>query len=99
MKLVDHGEPTSFLDPVFLVWTQRECKSNESINEEYRKMFESRILRQSNGKVTRSEEIPREHDRVVIYTKTIAWSHDMEGYSQKCSERHCELANKKVEQL
>ena len=98
MKLVDHGEPTSFLDHVYLVWTQRECKSNKSINEEYRKNVRITSLRQSNGKVTRSEEIPREHDLVVIYT-TIAWSHDMEGYSQKCSERHCELANKKVEQL
>ena len=29
MKLVDVGEPTSFLDHVYLGCTQRECKSNE----------------------------------------------------------------------
>ena len=28
-----------------------------------------------------------------------AWSYDMEGHAQKCVERHCELANKKMEQL
>ena len=33
MKLVDLGEPTSFLDHVYLGSTQRECKSNESIVE------------------------------------------------------------------
>ena len=31
--------------------------------------------------------------------KTVAWSCDMEGHGQKCLERYCELANKKVEQL
>ena len=29
----------------------------------------------------------------------MAWSYDMEGLAQKCVERYCELANKKVEQL
>ena len=31
MKLVDVGEPTSFLDHVFFWCTQRDCKSNEHI--------------------------------------------------------------------
>ena len=43
MKLVDLGEPASFLDLVYLGCTQRECKPNESIVEEKREMFESRI--------------------------------------------------------
>ena len=43
MKLVDLREPTSFLYHVYLGCTQRECKSNESIIEEDRKMFASRI--------------------------------------------------------
>ena len=43
MELVDLDEPTSFLDPVYLGCTQRECKLNETIIEEYTKMFESRI--------------------------------------------------------
>ena len=33
MKLVDPGEPTSFLDHVYWGCTQRECKSNENITE------------------------------------------------------------------
>ena len=43
MKLVGLGDPTSFLDHVYLGCTQRECKSNECIIEEYRKMFETRL--------------------------------------------------------
>ena len=35
MKLVDLGEPTSFLDHENLGCTQRECKSNEGIVDEY----------------------------------------------------------------
>ena len=31
--------------------------------------------------------------------ETEAWSYDMEGHAQKCVDPHCELANKKVEQL
>ena len=37
MKLVDLGEPTSFLDQVYLGCARRECKSNESVIEKYRK--------------------------------------------------------------
>ena len=43
MKQVDIGEPTSFLDHVYLGCNQRECKSNARVSEEYREMFESRI--------------------------------------------------------
>ena len=43
MKLVDLGEPTSFLDHVYWGCTQRECKPNEISVEEFSKMFESRI--------------------------------------------------------
>ena len=34
-----------------------------------------------------------------LHAQTEAWSNDMEGHAQKCVERYCELANKKVEQL
>ena len=43
MEHVDLDEPTSFLDHVYLEYTQRSCKPNEIIIEEYREMFESRI--------------------------------------------------------
>ena len=39
---------TPFLDRVYLRGIQRECKSNEIIIDEYRKMFESRISAGSN---------------------------------------------------
>ena len=34
-----------------------------------------------------------------IQAQTVAWSYHMEGHAQKCVERYCRLANKKVEQL
>ena len=43
MKNVDFDGPTSFRDDVNLGCTQRECKINEIIIDEFRKMFESRI--------------------------------------------------------
>ena len=43
MKDVDLGEPTSFLDHVFLGCTQRVCQISKDIVENYRDMFESRI--------------------------------------------------------
>ena len=44
MKLVDLEESASFLDHVFLGCTQRECKPNESMVDEDRKVFKSRIF-------------------------------------------------------
>ena len=43
MKDVDLGEPTSFLDHVYLGCTQRECQISKDIVDNYRSMFESRI--------------------------------------------------------
>ena len=40
---VDLGEPTSFLDHVYLVCTQRQCEISKDILDNYRTMFESRI--------------------------------------------------------
>ena len=42
-KEVDLGEPTSFLDHVFLGGTQRQCGISKYIVDNYRTMFESRI--------------------------------------------------------
>ena len=39
MKIVDTDEQTSFLDHVYLGCTQRECKPDETIIEQYTKMF------------------------------------------------------------
>ena len=48
MKLVDLGEPTSFLHQVYLGCTQRECKSNESNIEEHKKVVRITNLRRSD---------------------------------------------------
>ena len=42
-KEVDLGEPTSFLDHVYLGCTQRKCEISQDIVDKYRTMFESRI--------------------------------------------------------
>ena len=89
-EAVDLGEPTSFLDHVYLGCTQGECKPNESVIEECRKMFESRISAGATEKLLGWE---RPHAKIV------ACSCDMEGHAKKCVQRYCELTNKKVEQL
>ena len=42
-KEFDLGEPTSFLDHVYLGCTQRQCERSKDIVDNYRAMFESRI--------------------------------------------------------
>ena len=42
-KEVDWGEPTSFLDHVYLGCTQIQCEIGKDIVDNYRAMFQSRI--------------------------------------------------------
>ena len=51
MKDVDIEEPTSFLDHVYLVCTQRECKPNEQTIGQYNKMFETNISAGATEKI------------------------------------------------
>ena len=51
-KEVDLGEPTSFLDNVFLGCTRRQCQISKDIVDNYRTMFESRIF------AVRTEKLP-----------------------------------------
>ena len=71
MTLVDLGEPTSFLDHVYLGCTQRECKSNENLIQECKKMFESNI-----GAIEKLPGCEKPH-------ATVAWSYDLEGHATK----------------
>ena len=80
MKLVDLGEPTYFLDHVYLGCTQCECKSNESVADEHRNMFESRISAGATEKLPGCEK---------SHANTIAWSYAMERHAKKCAERYC----------
>ena len=49
-KEVDLGEPTSWLDHVYLGCTQRQCEVSQDIVGNYRTMFESRISAGENRK-------------------------------------------------
>ena len=87
-KEVDLGEPTSFLDHVYLGCTQRQCEISKDIVDNYRTMFESRI---SAGGL---EKLPFPQNLRIS-----SWSYDMAGHAKKCVERYCELANKTTQQL
>ena len=85
----DLGEPTSFLDHVFLACTERQCQKSKDIVDNYRTMFDSRIsacLRQRN------------YDSLTKI-RISSWSHGLAGRAKKCVERCCELANKTTQQL
>ena len=87
-KEVDLGEPTSFLDHVYLDCTRRQCEISKDILDNYRTMFESRI---SAGEV---EKLPFPQNLRIS-----SWSYDMEGHAKKCVERYCELAKRTTQQL
>ena len=87
-KEVDLGEPTSFLDHVYLGCTQRQCEISKDIVDNCRSMFESRISAEGTEKLPYSENF-----------RISSWSYDMEGHAKKCVERYCELANKTTQQL
>ena len=87
-KEVDLGQPTSFLDHVYLGCTQRQCEISKYIVDNYRTMFESRISAGGTEKLPYSENF-----------RISSWSYDMEGHAKKCVERYCELSNKTTQQL
>ena len=87
-KEVDLGEPTSFLDYVFLGCTQRQCDISKDIVDNYRAVFESRIS------AVRTEKLPYSENLRIS-----SWSYDVEGHTKKCVERFCELANRTTQKL
>ena len=87
-KEVDLGEPTSFLDHVYLDCAQIQCEISKDIVDNYRTMFESRISAGSTEKLPYTENI-----------RISSWSYDMAGHAKKCVERYCELAHKTTQQL
>ena len=92
MEDVDLEEPTSFLDHVYLVCTQRECTiSNDPVTSK-RDMFESRISDGAKDKL-RTKASGRPDAEIIP-----SWSYEMEGHAKKCVERYCELANKTTQQ-
>ena len=87
MKGVDLGEPTSFLDHVYLGCAQRQCEISKDIVDSNRTMFESRISAGATEKLPCSENLC-----------ISSWSYDMEGHAKKWVERCCELENKTTQQ-
>ena len=72
---VELEELATFLDHVYLRCTQRECKPNESMIDEDRKMFESRISAGATEKLRESEKIG---------ANVNSWSNGMKGQAKKC---------------
>ena len=87
-KEVDLGEPTFFLDHVYLGCTQRQCEISKDIVHNYRTMFESELSAGATEKLPCLENL-----------SISSWSYDMEGHAKKCVERYCESANKTTQQL
>ena len=67
-----------------------ECNPNNTLIDEYRKTFESRISAGGTEKLPNSEESG---------ANAVASSYDMEVHAKKSVGRHFELANKTIEQL
>ena len=84
-KEVDLGEPTSFLDHVYLGCTQRQCQISKDIVDNYRTMFESRISAEKSFHIL---------GIFVFLHGLMIWR-----VMQKCVERYCKLANKSTQQL
>ena len=89
MKDVDLGEPTSFLDHVYLGCTQRECQKSKDVVDNYRSMFESRISAVATDKLSETKAARKPDAKTIS-----SWSRDMEGNAKKCVERYCNFANK-----
>ena len=87
-KEVDLGEPTSFLDHVYLGCTERQCQTSKDIVDNYRTMFDARISAGATEKLPCSENL-----------RISSCTYDMEGHAKKCVERYCELANNTTQQL
>ena len=66
----DLGEPTSFLDHVYLGCTQRGCETRKHVVDSYRDMFESRISAGAKEKLPCSGKPDADIS---------SWSYDLEG--------------------
>ena len=74
-KDVNLGEPTSFLDHVYLGCTQRQCETSKDIVDNYRTMFESRISAEGVEKLPFPQNL-----------RISSWSYDMAGHAKKCQD-------------
>ena len=87
-KEVDLGEPTSFLDHVYLGCSHRKCEISKDIVD---------ILQNH----VRTANFCGWNREITIHSKSSfsSWSYDIAGHAKKCVERYCGLANKTTQQL
>ena len=71
-KEVDLGEPTTFLDHVYLGCNQRQCQISKDIVDNYRTMFDSRIFAGGLEKLPFSQNL-----------RISSWSYDMAGRAKE----------------
>ena len=71
---------------VYLVCTQRECKPNETVIEQYTKMFESRTFAGATENYRGGKNLKHQQRGPTTW----------QDMPKKCVERYCELANEKV---
>ena len=72
IKEVDLGEPTSFLDHIYLGCTQQQCEMSKDIVDNYRTMF--RIANFRCG----AEKLPFPQNLRIS-----SWSYDMVGHAER----------------
>ena len=70
LNKVDLGEPTSFLDHIYLGCTERQCEIRKDIVDNYRTIFGSRLG---------AEKLP-----FPLNLRISSWSYDMAGHARKC---------------
>ena len=87
-KEIDLGEPTSFLDHVYLGCTQRQCEVSKDIVDYYRTMFESRISAGGLEKLPFSQNL-----------RISSWSYDMAGEEQKAQKEDRFLRGRQIAYL
>ena len=90
MKQVDLGEPTSFLDYVYLGVHKENAKRARILLTIIKVCSNPRFLQEIRTKLPSS-------GRPDANIST--WSYEMEGHAKKCVERYCELANKTTQHL
>ena len=74
------------------IWValKENAKTSKDIVDNYRDLFESKMSAGGVDKLPHSEKSE---------ANISSWSCDMDGDAKKCVERHCELANKSIQQL
>ena len=86
-KEVHLGEPTSFINHVYLGCSQLQCETSKDIVDHDRTCSNREFL---------WCELKLPFTQKLLYSSCF---YDMEGHAKKCLERYCDLAKKTTQQL